>query len=194
MKKYLIALSLLLAPASAFALGPDRGSAVQPAQILSGGASANQVMTWNGTKWAPAAASSGVATSSTVANGLPQISITATAFGPCIAGSTLTITTTGGPVMMSFSATVQNGNLQANTVVGVLMDGAFLGGETTAIGYWSAMTAIINTGGPVGGITYTRTAPSAAAHSFCVVVRVDQGTSSFSTGLISPSWSVQETK
>ena len=97
--------------------------------------------------------------------------------GVCITGSTLTMTTQAVNAEMSFTGTTSNTSASGVTNFNVLQDGAY-------ISPWSSSAPILqvrDTGGATALETSasfrirTRTALSAASHSWCIVAYVGSG-------------------
>ncbi|UPT72883.1 MAG: hypothetical protein M0D55_13280 [Elusimicrobiota bacterium] len=58
---------------------------------------------------------------------IPSVVTSNTALGPCVSGSTLAITTTGGQVEAQFTGLVTNPNTSTTTAIAILQDGQFVG-------------------------------------------------------------------
>lgn len=138
--------------------------------ILSTSASANNISIGNGgITFAPTLHNS----SSTV---IPQIITTNSTLGPCVAGSTLTIITTGGQVEALFTAAVDNPNTSSTTAIGILQDGQFVGGmgPTKPLlrggsGSASSRAFYVNT------FSYLFAALSPGSHSYCITLAAGDG-------------------
>jgi hypothetical protein len=105
---------------------------------------------------------------------IPQTFVTsALSLGPCIAGSTLTLTTSGGQVELAFFGTVGfGGSATTNASLGVLQDGVFLTGFSSATAV--AQFTVVPTNGAVeGSFHYLLAPPSAGEHSYCVSLAGD---------------------
>jgi len=104
-----------------------------------------------------------------------NVTTTAASQATCFAGSTVTFTTTGGPVEVRFSGTVTDG-ISQNWVLGALLDGAFIDNETASAGFTGART---NASGPAYSATFVHRIASAVAagsHSLCLTGATDATT------------------
>ena len=104
---------------------------------------------------------------------IPQGSTTDTTFGPCLAGSTLTITTSGGRVEVLFSGTIINitgGSFGNPAAASFLQDGQFARNLSPTI-------AIVRGGAgiDVGPFRYLLDAPSPGVHSYCLTLAAPAG-------------------
>lgn len=104
-----------------------------------------------------------------------QASTTASTFGPCIAGSTISLVTTGGRVELSFQATLSNNGAPSAQPwqVSFLQDGSFIGGMTSTIG----IGVFYPGSGLIVGAQWTEhfgyliDSVPAGSHSYCISIR-----------------------
>lgn len=95
-----------------------------------------------------------------------------TLLGPCIAGSTLTIATSGRPVLVNLVARYFTVNTSEYPLVSILRDGAFLGG--------TGSSTPIQTGEPANqainpfGVPFLDVV-GAGSHSYCITVGAGGG-------------------
>lgn len=114
-------------------------------------------------------------TSSSTVNALPQQTWTATSGGPCINGSTLTITTLGNSrIRLEFVGVASNTGLQ-NTSISYLLDGAFESPFTASAVGWVFSEPAADNLFPVNA-GFTTGLVSAASHSICLTTWVSGGT------------------
>ena len=128
--------------------------------------------------WTLNGAGTGIHKSSAATN-LAQATGTNTTFGTCIAGSTVTITTTGGsPILASVMATTYNGTATSIVSCTIQQDGAFLTGMTTTKGGpWCTSSAASESNNCSFQMLFP--APSAGSHSYCIACRSNAGTWTF---------------
>lgn len=114
-----------------------------------------------------------IVSSSTFIVGTPTWSNTTYAGNTCVVGSTLTITTNGGRVMVGFAGPVLNNTNAQATHFAVKTDGAYWGTNTESITFVQ-----FPSGNYVVNNSFTVITPvlTAGSHSFCLDARVSGGT------------------
>jgi hypothetical protein len=132
------------------------------------------------------------------ATAIPEGSTTNTNFGPCLSGSTLTITTSGGNVEAIFTAELENDDTSAGAGVAILEDGHLpleLGPNyQKSIGGFRYSTAY---GIPIKSTSKFRwlfTPPSAGVHSYCITINVGNGGTTTLRGRTANQFSISELK
>lgn len=106
-------------------------------------------------------------------------SITGSALGPCLSGSTITLSTDLVRVLVTFSGAIDAEASTSQAMLAFLVDGAFPTGVTSSLG----LTVARDTGFgaslpvPVGFSYLTRTALTAGSHSFCLTAHGGSGAS-----------------
>lgn len=90
---------------------------------------------------------------------------TLTSFNVCSA--TKAITTNGGPVFISIWADAKNSVINDGCILYLLLDGAFLNGETASTGIMSMQSAVATDTAELGYANFIFGTPSAAAHNVC---------------------------
>lgn len=115
--------------------------------------------------------------SSSTTSGTLSGTFTNTALGPCISGSTITLTlpTNVGKIMAVFNGSISNDGLNNVMVVGVLVDGAFVNGQTSTLGLVSAKEQVATDDNNMS-FSAVVTGLSAATHNICLTARVSAGT------------------
>ncbi len=117
---------------------------------------------------------------------------TQTSMVNCVTGSTLTITTTGGPVQVNFV-----GSGSANTVkhitAGFLLDGGYVLGQSTSKGIINIVTP---TGNYMQNMSFSAiTTPlSPGSHSFCLAFFTEGDTFTLHNSRATPQFWIQELK
>lgn len=101
---------------------------------------------------------------------------TNTAYAAC--KTTVTITTTGNPVMVWFAGGVANTNASAITGLNFLVDGAFVSPWSSSLGIAEPVIPGANQNAATS-FSFLVGALSAASHSFCLAAHVNAGTGSF---------------
>lgn len=111
---------------------------------------------------------------------IPNATTTNQYCGPCVLGSTLTITTTGGDVEISFSGVLGTGERIA--AINFLQDGQFVGdlGADAVIG---KMSSNGNSDSEVITVHYLVGAPTSGAHSYCLSLCTNFSSSGFTATL-----------
>lgn len=107
---------------------------------------------------------------------IPAAGTSASRLGPCVAGSTLTITTTGGRVEVILAATIAN-TFGSTGTVSILQDGNFMNGFSPDVGLYGINVGVQGTAF-VSPIDYLLEAPSPGAHSYCVTIANPRGVGS----------------
>ena len=118
--------------------------------------------------------------------------VTQTTFANCISGSTLTITTSGGRVMVGFSGAVRHNAAGGANFLGYKVDGVSVYGPTIGI---INITTPQNNYDFNASFTHITGVLSAGSHSFCLDYRVsaNEGTFQNAAGLrATPQFWVQE--
>lgn len=119
---------------------------------------------------------------------IPEASTTNTSFGPCVAGSTLTISTNGGRVEIVFSGSLSNSTANPGfpdiSQIDFLIDGHFANGLASTQGFKIADAQDDVFSLPIS-IDYLSDILSAGTHSFCVTLAA--GSSSTATLINSAS-------
>lgn len=104
-----------------------------------------------------------------------QASTTAGTFGPCIAGSTISLVTSGGRVELSFHGTLSNdgGPSAQPWQVAFLQDGSFVGGmgPTTGIGVFFPGSSLIVGAQWTTHFNYLIDTLPSGSHSYCISMR-----------------------
>ena len=127
-----------------------------------------------------------VATSTGTA--LPSTQATTVTSGVRCLISTVTMTTTGGKIMITFTGSGANDTATSTSNLGLLMDGDFVTGINGSKN--GATDAMTTNGHELAAynrnynFTFLQAAPSAAAHSWCVTAWTDVGT--FTIGAVTP--------
>jgi len=109
---------------------------------------------------------------------LPDYSTSATQWGPCVTGSTLTLTTAGGRVELYFLADLtSNSSLQGNPGISFIVDGVFPRDLTNQSGFTEENSTIHRS----ASIDYLLDTLPAGQHTFCVSLSADpsQGGTTF---------------
>lgn len=105
---------------------------------------------------------------------IPQATTSATTFGPCIAGSTLTLTTTGNAVEVRFTGILRNNALGSTATMTLLEDGNFLPGLSNTKGIVKSNFTASEGAYDVGPFAYLLE-PSAGQHSYCLSLGAPNG-------------------
>jgi len=107
---------------------------------------------------------------------IPEASTTNSTFGPCVAGSTLTITTTGGKVEIIFSGSLQNvssdGGLPNTSQINFLVDGGYTRDLTTTKGFKVLHRLSYTFTLPIT-VDYLTDILSEGDHSFCLTLAAE---------------------
>lgn len=99
---------------------------------------------------------------------VPDFQTTNTALGPCMGGSTLTITTAGGNVQLNFSAVYNVGFSSVTTpILSFLQDGQYVADMSTSKGLITA-NSVCNSIACAMSFTYLATNVPAGPHSYCL--------------------------
>lgn len=106
---------------------------------------------------------------------VPRATTTAATFGPCIAGSTLTITTSGGKVELTFSGILRNATLNSTVALTFLADGQFPPGLSSTKSLVRSHDTIPHGAYDAGPFRYLLDAPAAGAHSYCLSISAPDG-------------------
>lgn len=93
---------------------------------------------------------------------IPYATTTSTSFGTCVAGSTLTINTTGGSIEIVFNGNIYDGQGGAS----FLQDGAFLQGFSSI----TSITSEYFTFSEPGTFRYLTPEPTPGSHSYCLTI------------------------
>lgn len=103
---------------------------------------------------------------------VPDITVTNNTFGPCIAGSTITITSTGGRIELNFTGSFYGGAGGGGSRCGlnVLQDGDFISGLSSTVGITSIGFDSGTSYAAATPFSYLITAPSAGTHSYCLAI------------------------
>lgn len=96
---------------------------------------------------------------------IPQYSTSVSSYGPCVTGSTLTITTTGGRVAIVFTGTLTATNGPNLAGISFLVDGAFAPGLSNEKGFLTNVTQIY----PFT-LDYILDRLSPGIHQFCLTI------------------------
>lgn len=91
---------------------------------------------------------------------IPQVTTTSQDLGPCVSGSTIAITTSGGRVEVSFTGTLGNSFFKAT----FLQDGQFVDNQGIDAGITFNVDGAFGT---QGGFNYLLPAPAAGQHQYC---------------------------
>lgn len=115
-----------------------------------------------------------------------------TVFSACIANSSLTITTSGGDVLLSFNGAIAGGG-NSQWVLGFMEDGQFLSPWSSTLGVTEGQ---IGPGAQymAGDFGVMIRAPTAGSHTYCLVTRVVSGSCSVPSSYSQASWSAKEIK
>lgn len=107
---------------------------------------------------------------------IPEATTTNSTFGPCVAGSTLTITTSGGKVEIIFSGSLKNvssdGGLPNTSQVNFLVDGGYVRDLTATKGFKVHHRFSYTYTLPIT-VDYLTDALSAGDHSFCLTLSAE---------------------
>lgn len=140
-----------------------------------------------GTGTTPAATFSPNLSSNTVSGALSG-TFTNTTLGVCISTITLTLPVNGGAVFLGFNGAISVNGLAAVIGIGVLVDGAFVNGESASKGLTAPVEPVISNAvnmsfsAPVTGL-------SVATHNFCLSPFVSTGTGTIdSTNSVAKFW------
>lgn len=106
---------------------------------------------------------------------IPRATTTASTFGPCVAGSTLTITTSGGTVELTFSGIMRNTALNSTVALTFLADGQFPSDLSSTKGLTRSHDTIPHGAYDAGPFRYLLDAPAAGAHSYCLSISAPAG-------------------
>lgn len=158
-------------------VGNSTGAAVDSNNTFTGTNIFNSTVTFSGSV-------SGTINQSTFTLFNANISITGTAMGPCLAGSTVSFTlANASKVNVSFSGALDADNSTSNAVLGFLIDGEFPTGTTSALGLAMARDRGAGFAVPeqVAFRYKTRTTLTAASHSFCLTAHGGSGSSAVLT-------------
>lgn len=120
----------------------------------------------------------GVPISSFMVSGALSGTFANTTLVTCVSGSTVSLTLpagTSGNVQAQFHGAIANGNLAANISVGLIVDGAFIDGETTTKGLTSTQQAVA-TDNENFSFSELITGLAAGSHTFCLAALVSAGT------------------
>ena len=126
---------------------------------------------------------------------LLEYSTSVSSWGPCVAGSTLTITTTGGKIEAFFTGDLYNTSPTAGANAGVtfLLDGQFVGDLSSINGFSNGS----NNGNDYSfSLDYLIAAPAPGMHSVCVSLsaRLGIGTATLTDSLAGNIFYIEEIK
>lgn len=124
--------------------------------------------------------------------GIPQYFTSNTTLGPCVPGSTITITTTGGQIQINFAGSVTSASATAT----VLQDGQFINGLSATKGVNSYLSANPETATFFpASFSYLLDAPSAGAHTYCLsLAALGSSGATFEEGVMTNIFYVIEVK
>ncbi len=126
----------------------------------------------------------GINVSSFMASAALSGTFAGTSLGACVSGSTVSLTLPTGvtKIEVRFRGSARNDGLTNNQVVGVIVDGAYTGGETAAKGLMAMAQAVVNENENLS-FTEVVSGLSAGSHAFCLGAFVGGGTSTIDSTL-----------
>lgn len=173
-----------------FQNGQTWGGSCQSFGVLSG------TQTWTGTNTFTGTVTgtiSSLAASTFTKEGLWSTSWTNTTFSGDNCVSTVTITSYGNKIAVSFNGSVQSSGSGNVVVLNVLQDGSYVGPYTTTIGMNSCQTYTSNAPCPIS-FRVIISAPAAGSHSYCLSRRINANTGNFDTTFSTPQFGAEEIK
>lgn len=119
----------------------------------------------------------GISLSSFMVSGALSGTFAGTALGVCVTGSTVSINIPVGISRIAgwFRGSVANGTLAKKIILGIVVDGAFVDGETTTRGEIASLQAVA-TDNQNMTFPFLLTGLTAGSHSVCLAGMVDAGT------------------
>lgn len=115
----------------------------------------------------------GNVSASTSTTGIPEATFTNTTFDRCVTGSTVTMTTTGRPVVVWFTGSTSI-NAAVTGAVSFMQDGAFVSPLSSSIGVLGVGTSVdteVN-----ASFHFLVSSIAAGSHSWCLAVKTPSGT------------------
>jgi len=124
--------------------------------------------------------------------GIPQYFTNNTTLGPCVPGSTITITTTGGQIEVNFAGSVTS----ASATITVLQDGQFINGLSATKGVNSYLSANPETTTFFpASFSYLLNSASAGVHTYCLsLAALGSSGATFEEGVMTNIFYVIEVK